>query len=725
MPKALKYLFSMKRLPIVIVMVITGVFIAFNTMGKTNDDPPTKYEKILRLVGEMLSEGHYSPKDINDDFSKKVFHKYFEELDMEKNIFLQQDLASLKQYSTKIDDELKGAPVAFFFEVNKIYTKRIAEAASIYKELLSKPFDFSVKESVTTDASRLQFANSEAERRDAWRKRLKYVVLQRYVDLLEARENNKGKEGFVSKTDAELEKEAREKILLSMDRTFERYRTKFTEEEKFSVFVNTIAELMDPHTEFMAPVDKRSFDEMLSGSFFGIGAQLSYDEGNIKIASVLPGGPAKKLNEVEVGDVIVRVAQGNETPVEVAGFAVEDAVKIIRGKKGTEVKLTLRKKDGTLKTISLIRDKIVQDESYVRSAVINEGTSKIGYIFLPDFYANFNDPSDPHRSSVDVANEVKKLKEEKVDGIVIDLRNNGGGALYDVIQIAGLFIDQGPVVQVKDRGNRQPEVMRDKDGGVLYDGPLAVLVNEFSASASEIFAAAIQDYGRGIVIGSTSTYGKGTVQRSYGLDPASNFMNTNSELGSLKLTLQKYYRVNGGSVQLKGVVPDIVIPDYYEYLKFREKHNESALPYDEIEKAKYQTFQPGFSFQTVKNLANARIGNDSVFTMIKKETDLLAKQDDKEYPLEINQFRQEQKITRDAVKRIEKLVKLDSTMNISFLQQDQSRYVSEDKDKTERYKNWLNNVSKDRYVDEAVKVIHDMVNQYNLAKGAKSPSKTF
>lgn len=715
----------MKRLPIVIVMVITGVFIAFNTMGKTNADPPTKYEKIMRLIGEMLSEGHYSPKDINDDFSKKVFNKYFEELDGEKNIFLQQDINALSKYATKIDDELKGAPVTFFLEVNKIYNKRIEEAALIYKEILSKPFDFTVKEMVSTDPSKMKFASSEAERREAWRKRLKYVVLQRYVDQLDARESNKGKEGAIDKTDAELEKESREKILVSMDRTFDRYRTKFTEEEKFSVFVNTIAELMDPHTEFMAPVDKRSFDEMLSGSFFGIGAQLSYDEGNIKIASVLPGGPAKKSGEVEVGDVIVKVSQGKENGVELAGYAVEDAVKIIRGKEGTPVTLTLRKKDGTLKNLTLIRAKIVQDESYVRSAVINEGTSKIGYIYLPDFYANFNDPSDPHRSSVDVAEEVKKLKAEKVDGIVLDLRNNGGGALYDVIQIAGLFIDQGPVVQVKDRGNRQPEVMRDKNSGVLYDGPLAVMVNEFSASASEILAAAIQDYGRGIVIGSTSTYGKGTVQRSYGLDPASNFMNTNAELGSLKLTLQKYYRVNGGSVQLKGVVPDIVIPDYYEYLKFREKDNPNALPYDEIDRAKYQLFQPGFSFETVKNLANARIGNDSVFTLIKQATNILAKQDDKTYPLEIGQFRQEQKVTRDAVKRIEKLIKLDQAMNISFLKQDEQRYVSEDSAKTERYKNWLTNVSKDRYVDEAVKVIHDMVNQYNLAKGAAVPAKTF
>jgi carboxyl-terminal processing protease len=704
-------------------MLIAGIFLAVQTMGTTNNNPPSKYEKILQMVGEILTQGHFSPKDINDDFSKKVFEKYFEELDPDKNIFFQEDLGSLKKYATRIDDEIKGAPVQFFLEVSKIFNKRIEESSLIYKDILAKPFDFSVNETVVNDPDRKKFPGSEAERKDLWRKQLKYMVLQRFVDLQDARTANKGKEGFVVKTDTELEQEARDKVKSSMDRVFERYRVKFDDDEKFSLFVNTITAMMDPHTEFMPPVDKRSFNEELSGSFDGIGAQLTQEEGNIKIASVLPGGPAQKSNEVEVGDIVVRVGQGSETPVEVAGYDVTDAVKIIRGKKGTEVRLTLRKKDGALKTISLIRDKIVQDERYVRSAIINQGNSKIGYIFLPSFYANFDDPSDPHRSSVDVAVEVKKLKEEKVDGIVIDLRNNGGGALVDVIQIAGLFIDQGPIVQVKGR-EKQSEVMRDDRGGVLYDGPLAVMVNEFSASASEIFAAAIQDYGRGVIIGSTSTYGKGTVQRSFGLDPE-NFMAANSELGSLKLTQQKYYRINGGSVQLKGVIPDIVVPDYYEYLKFRERDSWNALPYDEINKANYSLWQPGFSLQTVKNLANARISSDSVFQMIKKETDLLAKHNDKEYPLEIDQYRKEQSLNREAVKRIEKLIKLDQNLQVSYLKQDQDRYVSADKDKTERYKQWLGNISRDRYVNEAVKVIDDMVNQYNLAKGKSAPAKTF
>ncbi|MBA2746288.1 MAG: carboxy terminal-processing peptidase, partial [Flavisolibacter sp.] len=678
----------MKRLPVLIVMVAAFVFLAIETMGTTGDKtPPTRYEKILQIVGQILTQGHYSPKEINDDFSKKVFQKYFEELDSEKNIFLQGDIKSLERFSTKIDDEIKGAPVQFFLEAGKIFNIRSEEVSLIYKDILGKPFDFQTAESINADNKKLNFSKTEGERRESWRKRLKYLTLQRYVDLLEARESNKGKEGFTVKSDAELEKEAREKVKLTMDRIFDRYRVKFNDDEKFSVYVNTITSMMDPFTEFFPPVDKRYFDEQLSGSFYGIGAQLTYEEGNIKISSVLPGGPAHKSGEIEVGDVIVKVGQGSETAIELTGYDVTDAVKIIRGQKGTEVRLTVRKKDGSLKPVNLIRDKIVQDESFVRSAVINEGSSRIGYIFLPEFYANFEDPTDGHRSSVDVAREVKKLKEEKVDGIVIDLRNNGGGSLYDVIQIAGLFIDQGPIVQVKDREG-PPQVMRDRDAGVLYDGPLAVMVNEFSASASEIFAAAMQDYGRAIIIGSTSTYGKGTVQRPIGLDPQSNYLSSNSELGSLKLTLQKFYRVSGASTQLKGVEPDIIVPTVYEYLKFRERDNPGALPWDEISKASYKKWQPGFDMQLITNAGKTRIAGDTIFSNIKKKTDLLAKFDEKVYPLQIDQYKQRQKLTRETIREIEKLVKLQNAMDINFLVQDQQRYVSEDKDKNERYKQW-------------------------------------
>jgi len=721
MPQALKYLFSMKRLPILLTMLAIGIFIAFQTLGVGKANPPSKYERILQNVGILLTQGHYSPKDINDAFSRKVYQKYFEELDSDKNIFLQQDVDALRKYENRIDDEIKGAPVEFFFEVSKRFNQRIEEVSKLYKEILSQPFDFTVDESVVTDSKKLKFANNEAQRRDMWRKKLKYLTLDRYAESLDIRERNKGKDSFVVKTDVQLEKEARERVVKIMDRIFDRYKFKFNEDDKFAVFVNAVTQTMDPYTEFFPPVEKRYFDEQLSGRFSGIGASLQYDEGNIKIASLLTGSPAWKSQQIEVGDLITKVAQGKDSAVDLTGYVVEDAVKLIRGKKGSEVTLTLKKKDGSLKNVTLIRDEIVQDETFARSAVLQEGNSKVGYIFLPEFYADFENPNGA-RSAVDVAKEVMKLKEAKVDGIVIDLRNNGGGSLYDVVQMAGLFIEEGPIVQVKDREGK-PMVMRDKDNGnVLYDGPLVVMVNEFSASASEIFAAAIQDYGRGVVIGSSSSYGKGTVQRNIGLDPESNFLSSNSDLGTVKLTLQKFYRINGGSTQLKGVTPDVIIPDQYEYLRFRERDNEDALPWDEISKASYKTWNKGFDLGTVKNLGNARINQNPIFQRIKQHTDWMAKRYDKEYPLQIDKFRKEQAVMKSTAKEIDSLLKLNKELSIAFLQQDSARYAA-DKAKEERYNQWLKSLSKDIYLDQAVKVVGDIRLQQNLAKGKEKKEK--
>ena len=706
----------MKRLPIVIMMLVAGSFFAFKTMGtgtKNPSTPPTKYEQILKLVGEMLSQAHYSPQDINDAFSKKIFKKFMGDLDPEKNMYLKSDITSLKKFETKVDEEIKGAPVEFFLAAGKTFTTRMEEAAKIYTEYLAKPFDFTASEEVVLDPEKLDYPATEAERKDRWRKKIKFMTLERYVDLLDVREKNKGKEGFVAKTDAELEKDAREKVKKIMDRTFERYRFKFSDDDKFNLFVNAITTTMDPHSEFFPPVDKRYFDEEMSGRFYGIGASLQYDDGNIKVASVLSGSPAAKSGDIQPGDIIQKVAQGNEEPTDLTGFVVTDAVKVIRGKKGTEVKLTIKKADGAVKVVSIIRDEIVQDETFARSAIVNNNGSRIGYIFLPEFYADFDHPNGA-RSFIDVAKEVTKLKEEKVDGIVIDLRNNGGGSLYDVVQMAGLFIDEGPIVQVKDRDNKA-SVLKDKDKNVLYTGPLAVMVNEFSASASEIFAAAIQDYGRGVIIGSTSTYGKGTVQRNIGLDPENGFSMSNADLGTVKLTLQKFYRINGGSTQLKGVNSDIVLPDNLEYLKLREKDDADALPWDEISKASYGNWSAGYDLKTIQQLASQRVENDPAFKTIKESTEWLSKQNDKQYSLNIDKYREEQKAIRSTVKQMEAISKLKDSLNVTALPKEVNRWA-EDKNKQDRFVQWLNDRKKDIYLDQAVKVLNDMINQQNLAK---------
>ena len=713
---------NFKRLPILIILLlVAGVFFAGSVKKET--DPPGKYEKILHNVTDMLKEAHYSPKLIDDSFSKKIYHKYFEVLDPNKNIFLKEDIESLKKFEFRIDDEMKGADVEFFKAVGQIFNKRMEDAALMYKDILSKPFNYSIDETYAGDPDKIKFPATDADKKESWRKWLKYQSLDRYVDLIETRDKNKDRPDFKVKSNDELEVEAREKVSKVMERTFERYRFKFSEDDKFNLFVSIITNTMDPHTEFFPPVDKRYFDEQMSGRFFGIGASLLYDEGNIKINTLVAGSPAWKSGEVQVGDIILKVGQGKEEPTELTGFVVEDAVKLIRGKKGTDVRLTLKKQDGSVKIVTLVRDEIVQDESFARSAIINNGNSRLGYIYLPEFYADFDRPNGA-RCYIDVAKEIIKLKEDKVDGIIMDLRNNGGGSLYDVVQMVGLFIEKGPIVQVKDRDGK-PNILEDKNREVLYDGPLTVMVNEFSASASEIFAAAIQDYGRGVVIGSTTTYGKGTVQRNLGLDPESGYLNSNSDLGTIKLTLQKFYRVNGGSTQLKGVTSDIVLPDNYEFLKFREKDEPDALPWDEIKKASISNWRSGYELSTIQKLSDARLQTNEAFKLIKENTEWLAKQNDREYSLNFDKYQKEQKAIRTTVRQIESLKKLQHDMDVTSLPQDANRF-SYDKGKQDRFDQWIKNLRKDIYIDQAAKVTADMVVQKNMAQNkAEEPKKPF
>jgi carboxyl-terminal processing protease len=709
-----------RNLPILLLILGGGVFVAFRTLG-IGSNPPTKYERILLNVGTMLEQIHYSPKAIDDKFSKEVFDKYMADIDAEKDVFLQSDVDALNtKYGTTIDDEILGtAHVQFVPAVTEVYKKRIAETEAIYKEILSKPFEFTKDEDFDQNYDQMKFPKTEADRKEAWRKRLKFLTLERYSELLDQQEANKGKKDFVAKSNEDLEKDARARSLKIMDRIYDRLKVKVTDDDRFNMFVQSIVQSMDPHTDYFPPVEKRYFDEQMSGHFFGIGASLRDEDGNIKIGSLVTGSPAWKSGKVAVGDIIMRVAQGNAEPVDLTGFFVEDAIKVIRGTKGTEVRLWLKKSDGSIQMVPLIRDEIVQDElTFARSAIVNSTKGKIGYIYLPEFYADFDNPKGS-RCSIDVAKEIVKLKEQKVDGIVLDLRNNGGGSLYDVVQMAGFFVEQGPIVQVRDRDGKS-QVLPDHDKSVLYDGPFAVMVNELSASASEIFAAAIQDYHRGVIIGSTSTYGKGTVQRNIGLDKSMNFMvDPNSELGTIKLTLQKFYRINGGSTQLRGVSSDVALPDIYpdiyEYAKFREKDNPDALPWDEIQKAEYSPWKYAYDINVIKGMSSERLKNNSAFNLIRQDEEWLNKEKDKVYPLNIQKYRDEQKQLKSTYKQIETLSKLTTgtELNVQALPQDAHKY-DDDKNKGDRFQQWLKDRKTDLWLGETVNVLDDMITSKNL-----------
>ncbi|MCU0324288.1 MAG: carboxy terminal-processing peptidase [Spirosomaceae bacterium] len=687
-------------------LVISAVFMSF-THG---DNPPSKFETILKSVGIMLEQGHYSPKQINDKLSKEIFEEYIKRLDPSKWILLEKDISKLRKFDTEIDDEIHGKPLDFFYAAEEVYKKRIEETEEIYKSLIDKPVDFTKDESVEMDNDKMAFASNDNDRKERWRKHIKFRILEKYADLLEQQEKNKDKKDFVAKSNEALQAEARTAVKKNLDRYFERLRTKFDENQRFSVYVNSLTNLMDPHTDFFPPVEKRSFDERLSGRFYGIGALLSYENDKVRIKSVTAGGPAWKSGEIKDGDYIVKVAQGDGEAEDIVGYSTDEAVKLIRGAEGTNVRIWVEKPDGTVKMVSLIRQELKLDETFARSVIIN-GKHKIGVIDLPSFYADFQRPT-AARCSKDVAKEVEKLKAEGVDAIVMDIRGNGGGSLNEVVNMVGLFIKTGPVVQVRDRAGRS-SAMGDNDPSVLYDGPLAVLVDERSASASEIFAAAIQDHKRGVVIGSTNTFGKGTVQRAFPIGGNGTGSGA-GDLGSVHLTLQKYYRINGGSVQLKGVTPDIVLSGLYENYKFQEKDSPSALPWDEIQKSPYLTWENQADLSLLKQKTFERLSQDNVFAKIKDKTTWQAENRKMARSLQLDKYKSQIKEIRDVSKQVSDLVKLKNDLAVANLKIDLET-INGDSLRKERNKFWVDYLKKDIYLSETLNVVNDMIEQKGMA----------
>ena len=698
------------------VIIIGAVLFAFKTTEKQNgESPEIRHRKLLSTIGYLLETEHYSPRKIDDDFSKDVFKEYLKALDPEKNIFLQSDINALRVYEAKLDDEIHGEPILFEPASSVIYEKRIVEARKIFEKVVQSPFDFNIDDSVLLDVDVKLAPANENERYKYWYQILKYKALDRFVNLTEEREKNKTKEKFVIKADSTLEREARASVKKEYLKRFERLEKTFDKEKRFELFLNTITGLMDPHTDYMAPVEKRSFTEQMSGTFYGIGAQLTQDDNGIKIASIQPGGAAWKSGQLVMNDVIVKVAQGAEEPVDVTGYETTDAVKLIRGNLGTEVRLTIRKPDGSYKIVALKREKIVLDEGFARSAIIQKGADKYGYILLPDFYADF-EREDGARCARDVAKEIEKLKLEKVKGIAIDVRYNGGGSLYEVVQMAGLFIDQGPMVQIRNKEGRS-QILADEVPGTIYNGPLVVMVNEFSASASEIFAGAIQDYKRGIVMGSTSTYGKGTVQRNVPFGKPLDDLGIQTEYGAVKLTFQKFYRVTGSSTQRKGVVPDVILPDEYEFLKYREKDNESSLPWDEMERAKFQVWPNNSAIAAIAAKANDKIANDTSMIAFKKTLAWVSTQMDRPVHLKLDKYIAFRKQLQSTMIQNDNRLKLKDSMQVTALKADYNKfYNNPDKTKQDRYQAWLKVIAKDAQINEASKLLSEFFAQNWVAK---------
>lgn len=721
----LRFMRNKILIPALIVTAL-AVFFSFRYIGgEGKEGNETENKTILNTVMAVLEQGHFAPRPVDDAFSQSVYDKTLENLDYEKKFFLQSDIDALSGFRNKIDDQIKDNSLEFFDNVNNLFTARVSGAEKYYKEILQKPFTFNGNEEIELDGKKVSYAKDEAALKARWENYLKYRVLAKYEDLKDA-ENKKVKDSanYKAKDFATLEKEARESITKVQDRYFKRLK-KLNDNDRFSLFVNSITGSEDPHTDFLPPEDKKRFDELMSGSFIGIGASLQQQEdGKIKVAAVITGSPAWKQGHLKADDVIVKVAQGDQAPVDVEGMETDDVVKLIRGPKDTEVRLTVKHTDGTSEVVPIIRGKVDMEDTFAKSAIIENKGKKIGYIYLPEFYADFNGNGSGHSSGRDVANEVTKLKAEHVDGIVLDLRNNGGGSLTDVVDMAGIFIGKGPVVQVRASGN-QSVTLKSQNAAPLYTGPLAIMVNNGSASASEIMAAAMQDYGRAVIIG-TNTFGKGTVQKLVSLDQ---FVNSSMRdqiinafnkakggdaqydgIGSLKLTIQKFYRVNGGSTQLKGVTPDIILPDAYEQLdNIGERRDKAALPWDKITASDYKLWDSPPALASLRSGSAKRVAANETFKIIKQTGDRLkTQQDNNTVSLNEDKFIAKQKEAEALSKKLEDLDKIASSIKVSNLTSDAAR-VNIDTTSKAKNADWLKALKKDVYIAETANVLNEWI----------------
>ncbi len=739
---------------ILIPLVIVGALAAFFSFKYSGGDDKTgDGRKVLvqETIAKAIKEVHFAPRELNDTFSDRVYHKVLEELDYEKKFFTQQDINALSKYEFSIDDEIRNGSVEFFDKMDAIYAKRIDQTEGFYKELLKEPFHFNVDEQIQLNGEHTTYAADEAQLKDHWRKILKFRVLGKYVELKNAQDKAEGKvkkgEGTNKnladeedeadaaapaadtkpatkhKTDAELEADARESVRKNMEYTFKRLH-KLKSNERFTYYIDAITTSEDPHTDYFPPKEKEEFDVAMSGTFFGIGAQLREDAGTIKIAAVITGSPCWKQGELKAGDVITKVAQGSGEPVDISGYQIEDAVTLIRGKKGTEVRLTVKKVNGSIKVIPIIRGEVLMADVFAKSAIIKSQAGPVGYIYLPEFYSDFQH-NNGRRSGEDVAKEVIKLKTAGVVGIILDLRNNGGGSLSDVVDMAGIFTGSGPVVQVKS-SDAAPMTLSATNKGAIYDGPMAVMINENSASASEIMAAALQDYKRAVIVGSNS-YGKGTVQKVIPLDEfvdplkrmqmqtegvtngGTGSAEGGGSLGSLKVTVQKFYRVNGGSTQLKGVTPDVPLPDPYELINQGERHDKAALKWDEIAKANYAPVANSVNTAELANMSKTRVQANPTFALIQENAKRLKKQEeDNTYSLTEAGYRKELDEANATTKKLDELQKKTNPLEYTNLKDDQAR-ISADSLSMTNNTNWLKNLKKDIYISETVNIINDMV----------------
>jgi C-terminal peptidase (prc) len=675
---------------------IIGFFLIFSLSFCSPLGEQKKHRIILKTIYQTLHFLHTNPIYIDNSFSKKIYDKYFEKLDNQKRFFMQKDVNDFSSYKEKIDDFWIHGDPTFFSIIMKRFFQRVKEAESICIQILKKPFNFNEKEMYMLSEQKLYYPKSKKEWIEKWRKYLKYLT------LLEIVTSTKEKE-ICKYASFNKNVKSRNKVEEYMKEYFRKLKMK-KESNWFSIYINTIISQYDPHTNYFSPQEKEIFDLNISGQTEGIGVELQDDKGYPTIVRLIPGGPAWKSKRIEIGDKIIRVAKNvNSESKNIVGMLLENSIFLIKGKKGTKVKLTIQKKNGSIEEVILIRDVIEKNEIFAKSVIISDkNKNKYGLICLPEFYFN-PENKNARNAAEDVKQIIQELKKENIKGILIDIRNNGGGSLDTVIEIAGFFLGKVPILQV-GKPYKKKKILKSHENKILWKGPLVVLVNELSASASEILAAAIADYKRGIIVGSTQTYGKGTVQTIYPLNRL--FFYNNEKLGALKFTINKFYRINGSSTQLKGVNSDIVIPSNNTniFLKFMEKNQTNPMIWDCTEPVSSIHYYYK-NLEKIKCKSINRLKKNKDFIAIYKIIQSLDKKFSKKNKISLNfkEFYYENLKTK---KQNENIKKLSNYLNIYGLRAF-SHYYKIVSNKKEEQKKWIQNMKKDFYIAECINILRD------------------
>ena len=685
-----------------LISAVVSLVIYFEVSNtKFSSDEPNKDKLLVDLVSYVLDKLHYDPKIINDDFSINVYEDFIDAVDSQKRFLLKSDIELFSQYRLLIDDQIKSSDITFFNIVYETLERRMDEVESFYKEVLFTPFNFNIDEEINLDYESQDYADGIEELKKLWRKRLKLSALDGFASKKEINiEDDK------TKTDSEIEIESRKSINDNL-RDFFQFNSELERKDWFSIYLNSIVTQYDPHTTYLAPEAKEVFDQNISGKFQGIGARLFKRNQQVEISEVIIGGPVWRDNLLNVGDIIIAVAQSKEEePQEISLMKLSDATDLIKGEKGTNVYLTVKRVDGGIEQVEITRDIVELEETYAKSSIINDDTNTYGLINLPRFYVDFDDYGERNAAS-DIKKEIISLKNKGIDGLILDLRNNGGGSLKTVVDITGFFIEKGPVVQVKSIGGRK-EILRDNDSSILWDGPLVIMVNEFSASASEILAAALQDYNRAVILGSKQTYGKGTVQNIIDLNNVISG-NTYGDLGSLKITTDMFYRVNGGSTQLEGVKSDLVFPNRYSYVDIGEKDLDNPLKWNKIDPARYDNSSKIFNYSQAVEKSKKRISENEYFSLIDQHAKLVkSNQDNKIISLDYNSYKEEQENLKSQSDKLKIIDEFISPYVFDWNETNQNIDSSYNDDIQEKRDRWIKALEKDIYVNEAMNLLKEL-----------------